>query len=89
MSNPFEWDDGKAESNLLKHGVSFKEASTVFRDVFAIDGIDPVHSVGEYRFITIGVSHTDRLLTVCYAEVDNGIRIMSAPIGDEFGTECL
>ena len=26
----FEWDDQKAASNLLKHGVSFDEAVSVF-----------------------------------------------------------
>ncbi|MBM3288754.1 MAG: BrnT family toxin [Candidatus Hydrogenedentes bacterium] len=75
---PFDWDGGKARANLLKHGVSFAEATTVFRDSFAIEGADPVHSIGEYRFITIGVSHTGRLLTVCYTEADNRVRIISA-----------
>ena len=28
----FEWDDAKAEANLLKHGVSFEEAITAFED---------------------------------------------------------
>ena len=28
----FEWDDQKAASNLLKHGVSFDEAVSVFGD---------------------------------------------------------
>jgi uncharacterized DUF497 family protein len=31
----FEWDDGKSESNLRKHGVSFAEAATVFHDAWA------------------------------------------------------
>jgi len=28
----FEWDDTKARDNLLRHGVSFDVASTVFDD---------------------------------------------------------
>jgi uncharacterized DUF497 family protein len=28
----FEWDANKAESNFLKHGVTFEEASEVFLD---------------------------------------------------------
>ncbi|MCX5859746.1 MAG: BrnT family toxin, partial [Proteobacteria bacterium] len=28
----FEWDEKKAKRNLLKHGVSFEEAKTVFND---------------------------------------------------------
>jgi len=32
----FEWDSGKAELNLKKHGTSFREAATVFGDPLAI-----------------------------------------------------
>lgn len=31
MGLKFEWDQQKAASNLKKHGVSFEEASTVFK----------------------------------------------------------
>ena len=54
----FEWDPAKAADNLEKHGVSFEEAATVFRDIFSATGPDPDHSVGEERFITFGVSRT-------------------------------
>lgn len=30
MKDLFEWNPEKAEANLKKHGVSFKEALTVF-----------------------------------------------------------
>lgn len=29
----FEWESTKAESNIVDHGVSFEEASTVFDDL--------------------------------------------------------
>ena len=32
----FEWDFNKAESNLLKHGIAFEEAITVFDDYNAV-----------------------------------------------------
>lgn len=32
MGYTFEWDAGKAESNLRKHGVEFAEATSVFAD---------------------------------------------------------
>ena len=32
----FEWDPGKAASNLAKHGVAFSDAATVFGDPLAI-----------------------------------------------------
>lgn len=37
----FEWDAAKARKNLLKHGVSFEEASTVYHDPLAATGADP------------------------------------------------
>jgi len=33
----FEWDDGKAQRNKQKHGVSFAEAKSCFEDVFALE----------------------------------------------------
>jgi uncharacterized DUF497 family protein len=39
----FEWDSAKAASNLVKHGISFPEAATVFADPFAVyldDGLE-------------------------------------------------
>jgi uncharacterized DUF497 family protein len=74
----FEWDDQKAAVNLKKHGVSFEEASTVFRDPFAATGADPDHSFGEHRWVTLGISDRGRLLVVAHAERYNCIRIISA-----------
>ena len=51
----FEWDLGKADTNALKHGVTFDEAGTVFGDVLSVSGRDLAHSVGEPRFVTIGL----------------------------------
>ena len=52
----FEWDPKKAASNLRKHSVSFREAAMVFGDVLAFTYRDSVHSRGEERYITIGMS---------------------------------
>jgi uncharacterized protein len=52
----FEWDDAKADSNLLKHGVSFLEAATVFHDAWGLLIHDPIHSEGEERFVLLGMS---------------------------------
>ncbi len=75
----FEWDAGKAASNLSKHGVSFAAVMTVFGDSLEVMIPDPVHSEVEKRFVSIGVSETDRLLVVSYTERDQRIRIISAP----------
>jgi uncharacterized DUF497 family protein len=75
----FEWDASKAESNFIKHGVTFKEAITVFKDFGMIYREDIDHSITEERQIVIGYSAQNRLLTLSIAEKDNEkIRIVSA-----------
>ncbi len=74
----FEWDPGKAESNLRKHGVSFEEARTIFFDPLARTMPDPQHSLGERRFVCIGMANSGRLLVVPHAERGGLIRIISA-----------
>lgn len=74
----FEWDDRKAVSNLKKHGASFEEASTIFRDPLSATGADPDHSLGEQRWVTFGVSDAGRLLVVAHIDHDDCIRIISA-----------
>ncbi|HEX5122141.1 MAG TPA: BrnT family toxin [Rhodanobacteraceae bacterium] len=74
----FEWNAEKARLNLRKHGVSFEEAATIFYDVLSATGEDPDHSLGERRFITIGVSSSGRLLAVAHADRENVVRIISA-----------
>ena len=74
----FDWDAGKAARNFKKHGVSFEEASSVFVDPFSTTGADPDHSFDELRFVTFGISSSDRLLVVAHAERDDAIRIISA-----------
>jgi uncharacterized protein len=51
-----EWDTNKAEANVKKHKVTFHEAATVFGDPMSVTFPDPDHSIGEERFITIGLS---------------------------------
>lgn len=74
----FEWDTQKAENNKRKHGIGFDEAATVFADPFSLTIGDPLHSEDEERFIIIGGSHKNRLLTVVHTERGDNIRIISA-----------
>lgn len=78
MSLTFEWDPDKAGENERKHGVSFAEAATVFGDPLSVTVADPDHSVGEVRFLTIGMSHQPRLLVVAHADRDDAVRLISA-----------
>jgi uncharacterized DUF497 family protein len=74
----FEWDDDKAASNLEKHGGSFEEAVTVFRDPSALIFDDEAHSMEEQCEIIIGHSMRNRLLLVCFTERGDKLRIFSA-----------
>ena len=78
MALLFEWDPNKARSTLTKHGVSFDEASTAFRDTLSITIGDPLHSEDEERFVLIGCSCRNRLLVVVHTERADRIRIISA-----------
>jgi uncharacterized protein len=74
----FEWDERKEKENRQKHRVSFKEAETVFYDLYSITIPDPDYSFDEARFIDIGISDKNRLLVVIYTERNDRIRIISA-----------
>lgn len=76
----FEWDENKNTINKKKHGLSFEEAKEVFSDDNAILFDDPDHSVGEERFLIIGMIKSQKICIVshCYRDNDDIIRIISA-----------
>jgi uncharacterized DUF497 family protein len=74
----FEWHAGKAAENLQKHGVTFEEALTVFGDPPASTIPDPDHSLGEQRFVTVGLASSQRLVVVCHTDRGDSIRLISA-----------
>ena len=74
----FEWDSEKAAENLRKHRISFDEAATAFFDPLSMTIPDPEHSLGERRFITMGVSSGGRLIVVAHTERGSALRIISA-----------
>ena len=74
----FEWDDQKAASNLLKHGVSFDEAVSVFGDGLALSFADTDRAEIEDRSRAYGIPNKARLLVVIHTDRRNGIQIISA-----------
>jgi len=72
----FDWDPDKAVVNEKKHGVRFSEAATAFGDPLSITIPDPAHSVGEARFILVGLSYLGRLVVVAHAETDDSTRLI-------------
>ncbi len=74
----FEWDPKKDTANQRKHGISFREAATVFEDVLSTTFPDQDHSSSEQRYLTIGLSTLGRLLVISHTERRDTIRIISA-----------
>ena len=76
----FEWDKTKSLKNEKKHGISFKEAQSVFYDESAVEFFDDTHSDDEDRFLLLGRSNNFRILMICHCvrENESKIRIISA-----------
>jgi uncharacterized protein len=78
MHMDIEWDADKAVANFKKHGVRFEEAATSLLDPQALAQED-VGSLGEARWLLIGMSASGRLLTVVYTLRDEDrVRVISA-----------
>jgi uncharacterized DUF497 family protein len=84
MEYNFEWDVVKARANIIKHDVSFEEASTVFKDSNAQSLYDAEHSRNhEDRFITIGIASSGKIMVVIHSfyelsNKDSVVRIISS-----------
>ena len=74
----FEWDENKAESNFLKHDITFEEAVTVFADPYLLFTEDSKHSQHEEREWAIGEAENGSLIVIIFTMRDDKIRIISA-----------
>ena len=71
----FTRDEAKRSANLVKHGLDFTAAETVFRGVtFSFE--DDRLEYGERRFITIGMLD-DSAVVIAHTEEDDTIRVIS------------
>jgi hypothetical protein len=82
MRIDFDWDPAKAASNLIKHGVSFDAAMTIFHDPLALSLLD-TDVTEEERWISMGTTSAGNLIVVVHtwAEMDAGrtmVRVISA-----------
>jgi len=79
----FDWDADKARTNLQKHEVSFRLATSVFRDPLALTIFDGEHSDNEERWVTLGRAQNEQVLVVVHTSAEVSatelhIRIISA-----------
>lgn len=73
----FEWDEAKNNSNIKKHGISFKTASHIFDgDIFTFD--DDRKDYKELRKISIGKIFDIVIIVVAHTKRNGKIRIISA-----------
>ena len=61
----FEWDEAKNLANQRKHGVSFEDASEVFRDPLFVSLKDRIEN-GEQRWQTFGKVGNRLLMMVAH-----------------------
>jgi uncharacterized DUF497 family protein len=76
----FEWDEAKNNENIVKHGISFEDARSVFADPMAITRYD-IRSM-EARWQIMGHLGPTIVILVAYTirNIDSGetVRIISA-----------
>lgn len=76
-SMEYEWDEQKAASNVVKHGIDFADAAAVLEDESALTIADEF--ADEERFITLGMDALGRLLVVVSTwRGEETIRLISA-----------
>jgi len=73
----FDWDNEKATSNLVKHGVPFPYATRAFSDPQKIELPDKRYDYGEERFKIIAVVE-EFVIAVIFTRRGEDIRIISA-----------
>jgi Uncharacterized protein conserved in bacteria len=84
MQYNFEWDPTKAQTNTSKHGVTFEQATGVFRDPMALTVFDSDgSSEGEDRWVTLGQTNGQHYLVVIHTYTNQTedvvtIRLISA-----------
>lgn len=71
----FIWDENKRQSNLIKHGFDFTDASRVFEGATLTFG-DTRFAYGEQRFVTSGLLR-GRVVVIAHTESQDTIRVIS------------
>lgn len=74
----FEWDRANVLKNWIKHKVSTKECEEVFFNEPLVVVNDEKHSQIENRYLALGATNENRLLSLIFTLRSNKIRIISA-----------
>lgn len=74
----FQWDDGNADKNMEKHGVSDTECEEIFFHDPLVLGEDAEHSQDEPRGYALGQTSAGRRLLVVFNVRSQLVRVISA-----------
>jgi uncharacterized DUF497 family protein len=74
----FEWDEGNAAKNWLRHEVQQAEAEQALLNTPLVVNVTTRHGASEPRFIALGQTDVGRLLTVVFTIRGTRIRVISA-----------
>jgi uncharacterized protein len=74
----FEWDDNKAQKNLLKHYIAFEDVTAVFYDPLRLTFDVTRLKDGEQRSKVIGKMNDTVIVTVVCTDREGRVRIISA-----------
>ena len=74
----FEWDEGNATKNWVKHDVAQSECEEIFFNRPLLVKLDEDHSLTETRYYALGKTDGNRLLTIVFTIRIDRIRVISA-----------
>lgn len=74
----FEWDEGNAAKNWLRHEVQQAEAEQALLNTPLVVSVSQTHGSAEPRYIALGQTDAGRLLTVVFSIRGTKIRVISA-----------
>ncbi len=72
-----EWDEGKRQSNLQKHGVDFEDIKAVFESETTVEWIDNRRDYGEQRVNLLG-DIAGKIFLITYTKRNAKYRLISA-----------
>lgn len=74
----YEWDEGKNQINIGKHGIDFRDAVRVFDDPNCMIRADNREDYGEERFQIMGFTPSGVLVVIFTEREEDVTRIISA-----------
>ena len=74
----FQWDEGNAEKNWIRHGVSQGECEEIFFGSPLLVVVDRTHSKAERRYYALGQTDAGRGLFLVFTIRADLIRVISA-----------